>query len=281
LASQNTFKNGSFVSGYYTVYLSQVFDNKFINSFISGGKYCPFYNSYCSGTELHDCVVSQSYGRGIFCYYADTLKIYGGKIGPFRSDCAYISSSQGPMFFDSEFRGYFNAPYLNTQETGINWRRAGVTGVTNKNNISHSAVSGNDEVYLMGVRGYFKSVTDTLPDGSSGRVGQLQLRSTVNDWRPLIHPAIRAGFIGGEEVTVTLPVKRSSTSGSAKLSMRASSINGLDDVLESSWMSGSTNTWENLSLTFTPITDGIIEIDLLYYTTSTSTTIKIGPVTVV
>ena len=62
--------------------------------------------------------------------------------------------------------------------------------------------------------------------------------------------------------------------------MRASSINGLDDVLESSEASGSANTWENLSLTFTPVTDGIIEIDLFNYITSTSHTLKIGPVTV-
>lgn len=281
IGSQNIIRNCSMVGAYYTTYINLSFGNKFINSFISSGKYCLLYNGYSSGTEFHDCVFMNCYGRGMFTYYSDTTKIYGGKMGPFRQDWGYISNSHGPMLFDVDFQGYVIGPYLSTTESGITWRTTGVAGVTNRDSFSHNATVGNDEMYHHGVRANMKSITDTLPDGSSGRVLQVQTRSAFKDYQWAKTPAIRAGFNGGEEVTVTVPIKRSSTTSvNTKLSMRASSINGLDDVLESSWASGASATWDNLSLTFTPVIDGIIEIDIIYYFSSTSAYFRIGPVTV-
>ena len=277
----NTIRNSSFTGGNYVLYHSQASGNRYIKVFAACAKNTVFYNNYTTGNELHDCVLMQSYSRGLFCYYSDSLKIYGGKLGPFRSNWVSISAGCGPLCFDTEFRGYISSFYLSTSTTNVSWRKVNNFAATNINNPSHSSTFGNDEMYHGGVRGYLKSVTDTLPDGSSGRVRQLQMRTSGNNYRWMTIPVFRSGFIGGEEVTVTVPIKRSSTSSIyAKLSMRASSINGLDDVLESSEASGSANTWENLSLTFTPVTDGIIEIDLFNYITSTSHTLKIGPVTV-
>lgn len=120
--------------------------------------------------------------------------------------------------------------------------------------------------YSSGASGATVLADSTTRHSSSGLSWKFELQSAtfVTSNFPIVFPVARIAVNANKQVTVGLWTRRTNTSMVGTLRCRGGQINGVtNDVTASS--SAAINTWQQLTLVFTPTEAGVIDIDFSVY----------------
>lgn len=129
--------------------------------------------------------------------------------------------------------------------------------------LSNSATSEDHRIWKPGWRAFTQNTTRQV---ASGVAWQVQPTSTtlVNSMAPAVIPLARIAVSDTGAVTVTCYVQRSSTSLTIGIRAKGGQVAGLTTT-QSATTAAAANTWDQLTLTFTPTVKGVVEIEGFCY----------------
>jgi len=196
------------------------------------------YPQYGINQRYYDCEFKNLGGDGIADYWAGGLEIY-------LDNCVF--DVDGDIF---------------TRTTGSTYtQRWKVISV------NHDKVQG---AVMIGTRGGQIETQSIITQSGEGVAWKFSPLNTTNcgEFTPLSHHIARVAVAANSLVTVSAWFRRSDVSLTGKLLIRGHQIPGLTQDKEAS-ITAVADTWEKLTVTFTPTEKGVIEVEALCYGGST------------
>lgn len=146
----------------------------------------------------------------------------------------------------------------------------GQSGGTGRSNIQTFLQDNNGVDYIYTEGGYIRTDTTTVYTGST-KSWAFYPTSTIRATSsfPLRLRLAQAAVDSGSLVTVTAWVRRSNTAISIRLNVPGGMVPGVNTVFDD--ITASANTWEQLSVTFTPSAAGVVEIEAMAWGGTTHT----------
>lgn len=209
-----------------------------------------FFISVASNCRLQNCVAKDGLGYGLY---------YWGKMPCYVYSCDFSDADGYSVYYtsQSELRMYncqFNSstPFSVTGNELDQARGAFLT--------SDHHNQDPDSFMTIFPGGNIES-NDTVRHTAAGYSMQFSPTSTdlINEYIPLARPILEIACAANVAQTVEIWALRSSTGLSMRFLLRGGQIAGVaSDVYDD--ISAAADTWEQLSLSFTPTEDGVVEI---------------------
>ena len=132
--------------------------------------------------------------------------------------------------------------------------------------VKHDQVSNNTYMVLNGAT---VQTNNSIIHSSSGISWKLSVTSTGRTVNfPVLFPIAKSIVVANTVVTASIWLYRTNTSLNVSLACKAYQIAGITSDVTAS-MIGSANTWEKVSIQFTPTETGVIELEIRAYGGST------------
>ena len=259
--SENLYLSGGGVNGNYIECVN-------INNSVSVGIYIASIFNIIKATNVNNNVtagvrfIDQSRGNKFFIdYIKDTASGYGVKFESQYADKNFFfnlttsGNSAGSIlpYNTGVVENYFKNASFGESFT------PGPTDYTG-HKIVLLKVGGTEGINTTYTDGGTLKSQNSVRNTASGIAWQLSPTSAIRcEGYPLMIPIIRAAVISGDQVTVTCYFRRSNTGITGRLICKGYQIAGVDsDVYDD--ISVAADTWEQLSIQFTPTEAGVVEI---------------------